>query len=177
MEVSQMNRRPLRAWLSAVLIAMLSAPALGQSASPRPMQRAVEDHFILLMSGAFDALERSAEEARKGARLSDGQLRLAAIYWATAGSSSIPLTDDGWKIRRQRLEAWRSRIPGSVTARVALASYPMAYAWFARGTGGASTVSAEAWALTRSRTEEARLALEALSVLRERVHPARRQGW
>jgi hypothetical protein len=120
---------------------------------------------MLLMSGNFEALERSAEDARKmGTRLSDGQFKLTAIYSATAGDSSIELTDEGWKARRQRLEQWRARFPGSVTARVATASFPMAYARFARGYGYGNTVSTEAWALMRQRVEESRVALDALDV-------------
>jgi hypothetical protein len=162
MEIPQLKRSARYALLISLLIAGVCGPVFGQSSSPRPGQRAAEDHFILLMSSAFDALERSAEEARKGARLSDGQAKLDAIYAATAGSSSIKLTDEGWKARRQRLEEWRARFPGSVTARVALARFPLAYAWFARGNGYANSVSPEAWALMRQRTEEALTALQAL---------------
>src|SRR5262245_50156788 len=103
-----MKGTPCGAWMLGVLIACSSLPAVGQSTHPRPFQRAADEYFALLMSRSFDALERAAAEGRKGAALSDGQPRLAALYGGTAGDA-IQLTDDLWKLRLQRLEEWKSR--------------------------------------------------------------------
>jgi hypothetical protein len=166
MEISQMKKWPKAqhvAWLVGIAVAWMSVPAFAQSGSVRPLQRAIEEHLELLMSGSFDALERAASEARRTkAKISDGQPKLQTIYAGTAGDSSPPLTDDLWKVRRSRLEQWRAAYPASVTAKVALASFPLRYGWFARGSGYAGTVSQEGWTLMRQRVEESRVALEAL---------------
>jgi hypothetical protein len=159
MEVSKMKIISL-----AVLLFLLAGTAAAQSVNPRPMQRATDDHLGLLMGRAYDKLDRAADEARsKQIALSDGQPLLTGIYAGVIGCAcGNQLNEDLWQVRKQRLDEWAKRKPGSVTARLAVAAYPVKYGWMARGGGYASTVSPEGWKLYRERVEEGRKALEAL---------------
>jgi hypothetical protein len=154
----------LGAVIAAVVLCLLSGTAAAQSISPRPLQRATDDHLALLMSRAYDKLDQAADEARaKQTPLSDGQPLLAAIYAGVIGCGcGNQLNEELWQVRRQRLEEWAKRKPHSVTARLAVAAFPVKYAWMARGGGYAGTVSPEGWKLFRERMEEGRKALEAL---------------
>jgi hypothetical protein len=147
----------LALWLAA-------GSAASQFAHPVPQQRATDEHLALLMSRAYDKLDQAADLARaKDLATSDGQPLLAAIYAGVAGCNcGNLLTDELWQVRKQRLDEWLKRKPGSPTARLARASYPVKYAWMARGGGFSNTVSNEGWRLFRERTEEGRKALEAL---------------
>ena len=144
--------------------ALYTATGWAEFTNPRPMLRAADEYFAALMKGDFDKLERAAEEARsKDLRIADGQPVLAALYEGTAGCPCAnSLTDELWQIRRSRLEAWHSQFPRSVTARVARASFPVYYGWFARGNNYAGSVSPDGWKLFRERVEAGRIALESL---------------
>ncbi|HKW36246.1 MAG TPA: hypothetical protein VJO54_00385 [Burkholderiales bacterium] len=128
------------------------------------MQRSIDEYQALLLQRAYDDLERAAVEARTNASLiSDGQPRLAAIYGGTAGCvCGNQLTEELWKLRGERLREWRDRHPESVTARVALATYPLRYGWLLRGGGYSSTVSQDASKQFASLVENARNALTGL---------------
>jgi hypothetical protein len=147
------------------MLCVLATGAAAQSTSPRPLQRATDDHLGLLMSRAYDRLDQAADEARaKDLALSDGQPLLAAIYAGVVGCGcGNQLNDELWQVRKQRLEEWAKRKPESTTARLALAGFPVKYAWMARGGGYANTVSPEGWELFRARLEEGRKSLLAVN--------------
>jgi hypothetical protein len=149
---------------AAVVLCSLAGSAAAQSTSPRPHQRAIDEHLALLMSRAYEKLDRAAEEARtKELTTSDGQPLLSSIYGGTAGCAcQEQLVEELWLVRKQRLDEWIKRNPGSTTARLSLAAFPVKYAWMARGSGYSNTVSEEAWKLFRQRVEEGRKALESL---------------
>jgi hypothetical protein len=156
-------RSASRIALSAALCLMSSA-ALAQFVNPRPVQRATDEHLAMLMSRAYDKLDQAADEARaKNSTTSDGQSLLSAIYDGVAGCAcGNQLNEDLWVVRKQRLEEWNARKPGSVTARLSMAAFPMKYGWMARGSGYANTVSQDAWKIFRDRVDEGRKSLEAL---------------
>ncbi|HVJ13001.1 MAG TPA: hypothetical protein VNC62_15630 [Burkholderiales bacterium] len=146
------------------MLCLLSGNAAAQSVSPRPLQRATDDHLALLMSRAYDQLDHAADEARtKQIALSDGQPLLTAIYAGVIGCGcGNQLNEELWQVRKQRVEEWARRKPRSLTARLAVAGFPIGYAWMARGGGYASTVSPEGWKLFHERVEQGRKALQAL---------------
>lgn len=162
MKTHPMLRYPAIA--AALVLCLLTGNAAAQSINPRPMQRATDDHLALLMSRAYDKLDQAADEARtRQVALSDGQPLLTAIYAGVIGCGCADqLNEELWQVRKQRIDEWAKRKPGSVTARVAVAGFPIGYAWMARGGGYASTVSPEGWKLFAERTEQGRRALEAL---------------
>jgi hypothetical protein len=185
MEISAMTTR---SFLAAATLSLLAGTALAQGfTNPRPMQRATDEYLALLMSRAYDKMDRASDEARtKGTRLTDGQPLLPAIYAGVAGCPcGNQLNDDLWQVRRARLDEWLKHNPASVTARISKAAYPVKYGWFARGSGYSNTVSPEAWKLYRERVEEGRRLLEALDApLREdagwydiMLDVALAQGW
>src|SRR5207302_9658284 len=135
--------------------ALWVAPATAQFNHPRPMQRATDEYFALLLKRDFAGLERIADEARRmDSRISDGQPVLAALYEGTAGCAcGNRLTDELWQLRRSRLDEWRKAFPESLAARVASAAFPVYYAWFARGNNYAGSVGDEAWRLFNGRME------------------------
>lgn len=164
------NREMAHACRLVLFAAALASPgALAQAPSiyDRPFQRASENYFALLMIGRYDNIELLLQKARAGdEQISDGQPVLAAIYGGTAGcmtqGCTNRLSDERWVARRHKLEEWAERYPDSVGARVALASFPIEYAWFARGQGYSSTVDKDAWRLFGERIAAARKALEGL---------------
>jgi hypothetical protein len=166
MEISKMTLMPKIAQRATLLLAftLYAATSWGQFTNPRPMVRAADEYFALLLKSDFSKLERTAEEARaKDLRISDGQPVLAALYEGTAGCACAnSLTDELWQTRRTRLEAWRDQFPRSITARVALAAFPVYYGWFARGNNYARSVSPDNWKMFGERVEAGRVALDAL---------------
>jgi hypothetical protein len=190
MEISKMKTHPMLrrpAIAAAIVLCLLGGPAAAQSVNPRPLQRATDDYLGLLMSRAYDKLDQAADEARtKQVALSDGQPLLTAIYSGVIGCGcGNQLNEELWQVRKQRVEEWAKRKPGSVTARLAVAGFPIGYAWMARGGGYAGTVSPEGWKLFRERIEQGRQALEALDARTKQdpgwydlmLEVAQSQGW
>jgi tetratricopeptide (TPR) repeat protein len=64
-----------------------------------------------------------------------------------------------WEERIEMFKQWEKANPDSTTAKVALAKCLTSYAWKARGSGWASTVTEEGWRLFRERLERADEAL------------------
>ena len=144
MEVRRMTMDLRIAALFASLILPVNV-ALAQS--PRPMQRAADEYEALLMGRGYSDLEKASLEAHSSLSvIRDGQPRLAAIYTGTAGCvCGGQQTEQRWNLRGERLREWGKNYPKSATAKVALATYPLRYAWFVRGGGYANTVSPDAW--------------------------------
>lgn len=93
----------------------------------------------------YDALESLATSLRNSkAETSDGTWHLLIFYRLLTFDRNDPNKppETEWQARQKFLKDWISAQPKSITARVALASFYVNYAWLARGTGDASTVSA-----------------------------------
>ena len=98
----------------------------------------------------YKSLENIANEYRTTkTRFPDGGWKLYAFYKAF----STPYY--GWDETFKNLTAWSKAFPNSMTARVAAAEAWLAFAWEARGTGYANTVTEEGWKLTRERVAKA----------------------
>jgi len=102
------------------------------------------------------------------------KLRSSKKSWATgrwklsdAYSGLIPADDASdaeWIGRLAALRHWIAAKPESISARVALADFLTAFAWKARGSGWANTVTEEGWQLFRQRLDES------MNVLNEAAH-------
>lgn len=102
----------------------------------------------------YDELEKLAEEGRSASDAwPDGNWRVVPVYIGLELSSEQ--ADSAWLARQDALKAWIAARPESITARVALARNLMAYAWKARGTGYANTVSDEGERLFEERLGQA----------------------
>jgi hypothetical protein len=147
---------------AALLATAILPVSVALAQSPRPMQRAADEYEELLMTRSYRALEQASLEAHSSQSvIGDGQPRLAAIYAGTAGCVCGD-QQTNWNLRGERLREWSKNYPKSITAKVALATYPMQYGWSVRGGGYASTVSPEAWKQFYKYLDDARDALNSL---------------
>lgn len=114
--------------------------------------------YGLLSAKDFDAIEKTANEARKNKeRLVGGYWKIDSLYEALtniyADYPGQEITEEMWKNRIEVLKKWKENMPESITARVALARAYIAYGWFARGSGYMNTVSRENRALLNERLD------------------------
>lgn len=92
----------------------------------------------------FDELEKIAAEARASkARFGNGSWKIFQFYQSLACHEEEP--ESMWQLHDKIHEAWIAAKPDSITARVAHADFLVEYAWHARGSGYADTVTPKAW--------------------------------
>lgn len=118
----------------------------------------------------FEELEAFAEKARaEKLRFPGGGWKLYNLIRDLGryqGGRDRP--DADWLDHMRHIQDWMRRFPDSLTAREAYAEALTGFAWKARGSGWASTVTPEGWELFRQRLREARTTLE-------QIPPARRR--
>jgi hypothetical protein len=95
----------------------------------------------------FQELEKQAAQVRSTkARFEGGTWKLFTFYQGAAiPFSGRPVSEMESTVHIAILKSWISAIPESVTARVALAESYYDWAWKARGSGYANTVSEQSW--------------------------------
>lgn len=135
----------------------------------------------------FDRLDEEAHQARFGkVRFTGGAWKLYSFYVAvTTLPEGEPVDDSDWNLCLEKLKAWVTAKPDSVTAQIALADAYVNYGWYARGTGYANTVAPGQWELFEQRATLARAILKKASQLSEKCpywyeamqHVAQAQGW
>ena len=104
----------------------------------------------LLLQGDFAALDDMAEGFLTGKeRLVNGGWKINAFYDSFDLSDGVPTKI--WERRLKALETWKTENPKSQFSRIALAAFYVDYAWRARGSGYANTVSDEGWRLMGER--------------------------
>jgi hypothetical protein len=120
----------------------------------------------LLAAKNYDKLEELAAGYRASkAGYADGTWKLGFFY---AGTELPDNADDAaWKSRQKEIHDWIGAKPESVTARIALARFLRDYAWNARGSGYANTVTDENWRLFGERLNEAAKVLKDARNLKE----------
>jgi hypothetical protein len=112
----------------------------------------------LLDQEKFKELDEFGSAARSSkARFAGGGWLLYTFYIGVAHPRDN--TDEGWQALIARLQRWKAASPQSISASVALASAYVSWAWKARGTGVAETVSADAWPLFEERIHQAKAIL------------------
>jgi hypothetical protein len=118
--------------------------AEAQSAYKESIQQALRDK-------KFQELEDLAAELRagQGLRFTDGRWKLAAFYDTTSKEKDI-------LERLALLDEWKKAMPKSIAEPVARANLMTDYAWVARGSGYANTVTEIGWKLMHERLETAR---------------------
>ncbi len=122
----------------------------------------------LLEEREFKQLDCLADRLRSSKeRFPGGGWKLHVLYEGLENPVQYPQhpTEKDWNVLLRRLKQWAAVRPRSLTARVALASVYVDYAWYARGNGYSDTVSASGSKLFGERTAEARRILERASVL------------
>jgi len=102
----------------------------------------------------FDRLEQMAIEINDQQLLTeDGSWKINHFY--TGIKNRFGRSEDQFLTDQQRFENWMEQMPLSRTAKIAHADFLTDYAWFARGSGYAHTVTKEGWRKFRKRLEEA----------------------
>lgn len=90
----------------------------------------------------FEFLEKTAEELRTSkAQFPNGNWKLNQFYVAVA--ARFHTGDPGYLKDLKVYEAWEKAYPDSITRRVALVDFLVDYAWHARGSGYADSVTEE----------------------------------
>ena len=111
-----------------------------------------------LIAEKFDDLDRMANQYRRDkSRLPGGEWRLRLFYVALDAPQQ---TDKDTLDHLAHLEHWMKARPESITPRIALATSLHRWAWVARGSGLADTVTPEGWRLFDERVKEAQVVLE-----------------
>jgi len=120
--------------------------------------------------GATAGLEALAAELRASREsLDSGTWDLAVFYDAAV---EVPDEEEDARQAMDFYERWARESPRSITAQVCLAKALISYAWNARGSGWASTVTKEGWRLMRERLAEAWEVLDRARTLEEKC-----PGW
>ncbi len=102
----------------------------------------------------YDKLEALAGKYRASKEsYADGTWKLMFVYDAVA-SADLP-SDSAWEIRQNEIQNWIQAKPESMTARTAMARFLRNYAWKARGSDWANTVSDVSWKLFGDRLNRA----------------------
>jgi hypothetical protein len=126
----------------------------------------------LLQQGRFEELDCLADMARSSkARLPGGVWQLRELYRGVTELKGH-LTDPDWQSHLEHVQKWMAARPQSITARVALATVYVDYAWAARGTGWSDGVTDNGWRLMRQRLSLAKSILDQASAL-----PAKCPQW
>ncbi len=134
-------------------------------AEPNALAAGVRRH---LAGSQWDSLELMARDLwQTDTRFTDGTSKLRVFYAYGAGAISDKGNPLAWPRQIRQLRAWTAERPRSAAARIALAAGLHGYAWEARGTGFASTVSDSAAAVMEERLRELMTSLAAAAELEE----------
>jgi hypothetical protein len=131
-------------------------------------QKQIQDQAKALFAAReFQKLDELAAKYRASReQYSIGVWKLNYVYAAFALPDETPKTN--WPPHLATLRAWIKARPQSITARVALAGELTSYAWEARGSGYARTVTKEGWRLFGERLKEGLEVLNSAQALPEK---------
>jgi hypothetical protein len=179
---------------SAIALACIAAAAFAQRPLPTPPERMklevpprIESHLFavddeatkarreireevlrLLVARNFKGLDAMAQKFRESKEsFAQGDWRLT-FFFTELGDFSKGAPEAECQAHVQLLRDWFEQDTESITPRIALARGLYAYAWNARGSGWASTVTPEGWRLMSERLVEARRILVAAENLSEK---------
>lgn len=136
-------------------------PRTGQWGLPDPSStpeaeliREAQEAAALLSGGRWAELDARFAAARRAGRRKDRYVTQVELLadWVQVGS---------FEEQRERLDAWVAAAPRSPWARATRADFHVAWAWDARGSGYANTVTEEGWRLFGERLRQAAADIEA----------------
>ncbi len=115
----------------------------------------------LFIEGRYEELEKVAAAWRKPeARMLDGRWHLFVFYNTLAPGSKA--SEETFAEFRRKLEEWRAQRPEAIEPVILLATLECSYAWRARGSGWANTVTEEGWQLMGERLARAKALLDSV---------------
>jgi hypothetical protein len=135
-------------------------------------------------SHQFDALEAEAADLRSSKEVfGDGCWKIVQFYEAL--NLARRAEESLWLQHESIYKEWIAAKPASITARTAYVNFLTEYAWKARGTGYANTVSEDGWRLFEERLDAAAKVYEEARKLEEKdpclwlyvMNVALGQGW
>ena len=138
----------------------------------------------LYNASKFDELEALATQLRaERTRFGNGSWKIDEFYESLGCRSDEPETM--WQLHESIHEHWEAAKPRSITAQVAHANFLTEYAWHARGSGFAKTVTKEGWRLLSERLAKAKELLDKSADLEPKcpmwwlayLSVAQGQGW
>jgi hypothetical protein len=116
----------------------------------------------------YAGLDAMAAEFRTNATpFASGRTRLSCFYQGLRDVDDES-PDNAWEAGIAAINEWVTNRPASITARLALASFWLDYAYKARGTDVADKVTDQGWKLFKERTAKASAVLEAAVKLQEK---------
>ena len=137
---------------------LLAAPNAGAEDISDKEKSMVREIRADVVAEQFDDIDRLADELRHSkARWAGGDFKLRSLYKAL---DDPRLTDKDTADHLEHLRHWMTERPESITARIALATSLHRWAWVARGSGTADTVTAEGWRLFGERIKESQTVLD-----------------
>jgi len=124
----------------------------------------------MLAQGDFSQLEKEAQKVRADkSRLQGGVWKLLGFYEGVGGPpTGEEASASDWKAHFAALKKWNAAYPESATARIALATAYLSFAWVARGGGYADTVSRSGWEQFGDRIALAKATLLEAAQLKEK---------
>jgi hypothetical protein len=107
----------------------------------------------LLLAKNYDGLDDFFDKLRSSKAIwATGQWKLYNAYCGLCLAEAA--SDAAWSARLAALQSWIAEKPESISARVALAEFLTDYAWKARGSGWADSVTEEGWRQFRQRLDQ-----------------------
>ncbi len=120
----------------------------------------------LLATKNYKAMDQLADRLRGSRKvLAAGSSELGQFYEQMKPDKKA--SDDKWNLYLASLREWIHQKPESITARVALADALVSYAWKARGSGFANTVSKEGWKKLEERLTQSQKVLDSAKSLKD----------
>lgn len=121
----------------------------------------------LYNNSRFAELEAIVADVRSAkAKFSDGTWKIESFYDSLECRSSEP--ESMWQLHDRIHRSWIAQFPESVAARVAHADFFCSYAWHARGSGFADSVTPEGWRLFKERLASAHAIVEGARKLKQK---------
>jgi len=122
--------------------------------------------LALLTARQYDQLDALAQTHRASKECyADGLWKLKEVYAGLVPAKTN--SERQWETQLTAIREWIKVKPESITARVALADTLVSYAWKARGSGYADTVTKNGWNLFGQRLTEAVQVLKDAKALKE----------
>ncbi len=146
----------------------LVEPVPIESEPTKDYNRIRQETETLMNAGEFEKLNALARKLRQSKEMyPDGRWRLDYFYLAVFTPFG-GTAEENWQALLERLNQWRVATPESVVPHIALAEALVSYAWKARGTGWANTVTKENLRLMDERLTKARTVLFPAKALKEK---------
>lgn len=151
------------------LVLLSSARACTQNNHIRPSDHIADDVHQLMEEKNYKKLDELYARYSKGkAATADRVSALSPFFSGIGQTFNVACTkqarsEQEWRAHRDSLIAWRDASPGSTGPKLALALFEIDYAWLARGSGFASSVSDASHKLYQKRIASAKEQLDQLA--------------